>query len=388
MNRAFLLLCLTLVLSVTLGCGGSSGSSSTNNPTATTPSFAITNVSPTMAGYATTLTITGYGFGQVQSSNSVTYNGVAVTPTGWNNTTITVVPPQDAQSGGSFNVIINGALSNTSNPVTLNEPRITSISPSPVVPGSTVTISGQYLGTAQPAGAYVTFNGLQASNYTWSENSIQCTVPSTVTQTSGTGISVVVYGINRHNTTPYSATLAGPTIAGVTPNADNIGAEIVLTGQNFGTTPGTVTIGGNTAVVTRTWADTQLYVRVPSGLSADPQSIVVTSGGRASTPYTGFRVSAPTFTLSQIPATKNQTISITGSHFGATATEGPGSVQLIRTDSSDAPWSPTSVSWSDNQLSFTCGVGPSVFGTQRWNIVVTVGGISSTLPAVVSSPLL
>jgi len=90
-------------------------------PAATTPTFAITNVSPTMAGPGSLVTLTGYGFGSVQSTNTVTYNGVTVTPTGWNNNSITVTLPSTATTGGVFNVVIGGVLSGSSNPITIKQ---------------------------------------------------------------------------------------------------------------------------------------------------------------------------------------------------------------------------------------------------------------------------
>jgi hypothetical protein len=86
-----------------------------------TPGPNIAGVSPTSGSVGTPVTISGAGFGATQVSGStVTFNGVAASPTSWSDTSIVTPVPSGATSG---NVIVtNGAsgLSSNSVPFTVN----------------------------------------------------------------------------------------------------------------------------------------------------------------------------------------------------------------------------------------------------------------------------
>jgi len=68
-----------------------------------------------------------------------------------------------------------------------------------------------------------------------------------------------------------------PTLGNVTPEVAARGDIITLTGNNFGTTAGTVTVGGVPATVT-SWANTSIQVTVPPGVPNAWQSVTVTTG--------------------------------------------------------------------------------------------------------------
>lgn len=59
----------------------------------------INDVSPPDGCVGTVITITGSGFGPVQGTSTVKFNGVLATPTGWSATTITVPVPAGATTG-------------------------------------------------------------------------------------------------------------------------------------------------------------------------------------------------------------------------------------------------------------------------------------------------
>jgi hypothetical protein len=71
----------------------------------------ITGVLPTSAGVGTSVTITGTDFGATQGTSTITFNGMAATPTSWNGTSI-VVPVPNGCSTGNVVVTVGGASSN------------------------------------------------------------------------------------------------------------------------------------------------------------------------------------------------------------------------------------------------------------------------------------
>src|SRR5262249_10466248 len=99
----------------------------------------ITSVSPSSGAPSMSVTISGTGFGSTQGSSTVTFNGVAATPSSWNNTSITVPAPSAATTGLVL-VTVGGV---SSNGVSFSfAPVISSVSPSSGPAGTSVTISG------------------------------------------------------------------------------------------------------------------------------------------------------------------------------------------------------------------------------------------------------
>ena len=71
----------------------------------------ITALTPTGGSVGSSVTVTGAGFGAAQGTSTVTFNGVAGTPTNWNDTGITVPVPVGATSGNVV-VTVNSVASN------------------------------------------------------------------------------------------------------------------------------------------------------------------------------------------------------------------------------------------------------------------------------------
>jgi len=74
----------------------------------------ITGLSPTSGPVGTSVTITGTNFGATQGTSTVSFNGIAATPTNWNATTIVVPVPVGATTGNVV-VTVSGQVSNGSN---------------------------------------------------------------------------------------------------------------------------------------------------------------------------------------------------------------------------------------------------------------------------------
>jgi hypothetical protein len=92
---------------VTVGGVASNGAAFTVSTSVPT----ITALSPQRGRTGTTVTISGTNFGASQGTSRVTFNGVAATPAGWSNSSITVAVPRSATSGPVV-VTVGGVNSN------------------------------------------------------------------------------------------------------------------------------------------------------------------------------------------------------------------------------------------------------------------------------------
>jgi hypothetical protein len=179
---------LTAVATDTSGNTATSSGVSVNvNNTASTPS--IVSLNPMSGVIGTPVTISGANFGATQGTSTVTFNGIAATPTSWSATSIVVAVPNGATTGNIV-VTVGGAASNGMTfTVTVPGPSIASLSPTSGVVGTPVTITGANFGTTQGTST-VKFNGVTAAPTSWSATSIVVAVPNGAT----TGNIVVTVG--------------------------------------------------------------------------------------------------------------------------------------------------------------------------------------------------
>jgi YD repeat-containing protein len=159
----------------------------------------ITSLSPTLGAVGATVTITGTDFGPIQGVSTVTFNGIAATPTSWNTTSIVVPVPLGATTG-NVAVTVGTVTSYGIGFSVLSAPSITSLSSTSGAAGASVTVSGANFGATQGTGT-VKFNGTTASVSSWSATSIGGTVPSgaisgtVVVNTSGVNSNGVFYTV-------------------------------------------------------------------------------------------------------------------------------------------------------------------------------------------------
>lgn len=76
------------------------------------PPPSISGLSPSSGNTGTSVTVTGSNFGATQGASTVTFNGVAATPTSWSNTGITAPVPASATTGPVI-VTVGGNASNS-----------------------------------------------------------------------------------------------------------------------------------------------------------------------------------------------------------------------------------------------------------------------------------
>jgi IPT/TIG domain len=188
------------IVVTTAGGQATSGTSFTVN----TPSgLTVTNLSPSSGPVGTSVTITGTGFGASQGTSTVTFNGVAATPTSWADNSI-VVPVPNGVPAGNATVAVNVG-SQTSNSTFSVTPVIIrlALTTGPVQMGFVIT--GSNFGATQ-ASSVVKIGATQMNVVSWSDTSIAVQVP-----TSATSGNVVVTvngaasnGVNFSVVEPFS----------------------------------------------------------------------------------------------------------------------------------------------------------------------------------------
>ena len=332
---------------------------------ATAPS--ISSLTPSTGAVGAAVTIAGANFGSTQGSSTVKFNGTTATVTSWGASSIGVTVPSGATTG---NVVVNvgGTNSNGSSFTVVSAPSITSLSITTGAVGATVVITGTNFGSSQGSGT-VKFNGTAATVTSWSSTSITVTVPSGAT----TG-NVVVFASGVNSNGKSFTVVSAPSITSLSITSGAVGATVVITGTNFGSSQGSGTVKFNgTAATVTSWGATSITVTVPSG--ATTGNVVVFASGVNSNGKSFTVVSAPSITsLSITTGAVGATVVITGTNFGSS--QGSGTVKFNGTAA-------TVTSWSAASITVTV---PS--GATTGNVVVYASGVNSNGSSftVVSAP--
>jgi hypothetical protein len=240
----------------------------------TAPPPSITSLNPTFGLVGTSVTIAGANFGATQGTSTVTFNGIAATPTSWATTSITVPVPAGATTGNVM-VTVGGVASNGVVFTVTSPPSITSLSPTSGPVGSSVFIIGTNFGP--PGNNTVTFNGTAATIFGLTGTTISVVVPSGAT----TGNVVVTVSGVVSNGVIFTVT-PPPSITSLSPTSGPVGSSVTIAGANFGASQGTgaVTFNGSSATPT-SWSTGSIVVPVPTGATTGPVFVTV-SGGVAS----------------------------------------------------------------------------------------------------------
>lgn len=179
----------------------SAGSTFSINPPPT-----LTSLTPSSAHTTDVVTVTGQNFlaTQAQGPSTVTFNGVAASPSSWNNTTIQVPVPA-GQASGAVVVTVAGRSTTGGLPFTLIPPPVVSaLYPASGQVGASVTIVGQRFGAMQGANT-IKFNGTTATPTQWSDTVIKAPVPAGAT----TGAVVVKVSNQPSPDTTFTVVVAG-----------------------------------------------------------------------------------------------------------------------------------------------------------------------------------
>ena len=296
--------------------------------TVTLPAPVISRLDPDSGLVDANVTIEGSNFGS--SSGTVTFNGTTASTTSWDSEEIQTSVPSGATSGPVV-VRTSGGQSSAgvTFDVTLPAPIISRLDPDSGFVDAEVRIHGSNFGATTGA---VTFNGITASPIQWNDQTIRVRVPDGATDgpvvvTTAGGQSSA--GVTFTVTDPPS----GPIISKLEPDSGLVGANVKITGSNFGTSSGTVTFNGTTASTT-SWDTDEIQTKVPDG--ATTGLVVVTAGGKASAGVT-FTVTLPAPVISRLDPNSglvDANVTIEGSNFGSQT----GTVTFNGTTASTTSW--------------------------------------------------
>lgn len=323
------------------------GLTSNGSPfTVTTPTPAITSLSPTSGAPGAAVTITGTNFGTLQGSSTVTFNGSVAAVSVWSATSIIVYVPAGVGNGNVV-VTVGGVASNGSPFTVTATPAISSVSPESGAAGTVVTIVGTGFGDVAGSGR-VWLGSTYGTVSSWSDTQIVAAVATGATS----GIARVQQGGVWSNS--HAFTVANAAISDVTPNSGVAGTQVTITGTGFGASQGNgqVWLGTATAVVS-TWSDTQIVALVAAG--ARSGSARVLQNG-VLTNAIAFDV--PDFHITNVTPSSGAagtSVTIAGSGFGSG--QGTGSVLLGSINGQI-------LSWTDTQVVATVSLG-SVTGVAR-----------------------
>jgi hypothetical protein len=225
--------------------------------------------------------------------------------------------------------------------------------------GDNVTITGTGFGTTQGSNT-VKFNGATATVTSWSNTSIQTTVPAAATS------GPVVVTVSNAPSDGVNFT-APPEINGISPQPAAVGANVTITGQNFGATQGSSVITcNNFSPFVSSWTSSSITVqRCLNG--AGPAPLEITVNGVSSVLAVIDGILGPTIS-GFIPggiAPVGAQVLIQGANFGATQGQSSVTVQGVAV---------TPVRWSDTGIVITIPNVATGFDT----VTVTVGGASAS----------
>jgi len=154
----------------------------------------------------------------------------------------------------------------------------------------------------------------------------------------------------------------------ISPSAAPVGASVTITGQNFGSTQGTVTFNGTKATSITSWSPTSIVVTVPTG--ATTGYVTVTAGGVPTVISLFTVVAVPSITsLSVTSGPPGQAVTITGTNFGST--QSTSAVLFNGEEAGPSSWTATSITVSAPSNVTTGPVVVVVNGLQSNGITFT-----------------
>ncbi len=302
--------------------------------------------SPTRVKPGDRLTLTGGNFRSTRGLGSVVFTP-SVRPSSrdyvsWSDSRIVVEVPDRAKSGDVKVITSHGSSGTRRIEVEeIDEPRITSVSPTRVRYNQILTIRGTGFGATRGAGKVVFFGGTEPSSYqyvSWSDTRIQVRVPTG----ARTGNLQVVSTKGRAT---IRLTVTSPWIRSISPQSGRTNALITVSGSNFGATRGSSWIRAGATVISSYsfWSNTTIRFRIPVNTRSG-NLYVSTSEGRSNSislevtsPYLGW--------VSPTRVSPGDRLTLTGGNFGSAQSLGYVLFTLnVRPSSGDY------VSWSDSRI--------------------------------------
>lgn len=229
-------------------------------------------------------------------------------------------------------------------------------------PGQSVSVSGSGFG----GGGSVTVGGANAPVSSWSDGQIVFQAPD---GSEGGGVAI---------NAPGGSTSAGslgiyPHISGLSPSSARDGDTVTINGQDFGSSPGTVTLGGQALDSSNLsgWGMDRITFAVPAG-AVPGQVGVTTADGRGAVNAANLSLVPVISSVTPTSASPGAYVTISGSTFG----QNPGSVTIGGRAAQIADWADTAIiavvppGATSGKLVVNSGYGQSV----AWGQTFTVTG--------------
>lgn len=295
---------------LTFGCGDDNptGPSNTTDPL-------INSINPSAVLTGDLMTISGKNFGLERGSSKVFFNNNPVTNyTSWSDSVIKVVVPT-VNSSGVVKVEVNSIMSNAKDYTIDQNPRIFSAGNGRAYIGQDVTIIGANFGNSIGS---VEFNGtVVTSIISWTDTNITVVVPNGATS----GNLVVKQGSKSSPGFYFTiATKEDPFINMIYPATTSVGAEIKISGRNFGDSQSTsyVDFNGVKATEYSLWNDDSIRVKVPQNATTGPVRVFVASTA-SNTSNVTITSGAPDPQITSLSKTSfeiDEVITVQGKNFG------------------------------------------------------------------------
>jgi RHS repeat-associated protein len=300
----------------------------------------ITGLVPASGPVGTQVQINGSGFGATQGGSSVQISGVVATVVSWSDNQIVATVPAASHSG-AIAVFVAGISSNNNITFTVPTPRITGISPTSGVAGTTVTINGSGFQPARGGGAVYLTSSVSPNVFTsWSDTQIVFAIPAGAVS----GAVKVVANNGDASNQDLAFTMPNPIVTGLVPASGLTGTQVQVNGTGFGATQGSSSVTfNNVAASVVSWSNTQITAVVPATAISGP--VQVTEGGVSGNASVYFNIPAPKITgFSPTIGGVGNPVTITGTGFQST--QGSSSYVTFSGGASQAAIK----TWSDTQI--------------------------------------
>lgn len=295
------------------------------------PAFAETALFPDAGPPGSTVTISGEGFGEFQSTevNKVFFNELAALVQRWEPDFIEVKVPLHVQSGPVS--VVKGEARIQAGTFRALQPRIDAVVPGEVEPGKVLQVTGRHFGSTPGARDpntmfgvnQVLVGGQKARIRKWRDDRIEVVVPATAktgevvvrlasSDPLPSGFCCAPVDYAESNAVPVTVL---PSIR-VEPTSGPVGSKVVLFGEGFGESraPGDIVLLDGKPLTIAKWEDKNIVAHVPLTASTGP--LVLRRGGkeRALGEFTVTRPTVKEMSPSKGPI--GSLVRIRGEHFG------------------------------------------------------------------------
>jgi hypothetical protein len=263
---------LALAVALLTACGG--GSSNDSAPPASAAAIAIASFTPEQAGPGATVTVTGTGFDAVQSAR---VGPTSASFTIDSATQLRLVVP-DSASTGPIELAGGGRVAQSARAlVVLAVPRITSVTPTSVVPPARINVAGTDLDKVAQARLNATVLAIASQSPT----ALALDVPAGAS--SGFLTLVATDGVAR--TSAQQITVVGSiAVNGFAPTTVARGLTLTVSGANLDRATAVEFAGGARAPIATRTGSTSITVTVPAAANSGVFSVIGNAGERVDAP--------------------------------------------------------------------------------------------------------